>query len=206
MPRKPGDRNRDYAETRQAILTRLHARLVAERDRPPSFREIASAAEVSMPTLRHYFGDRDAVIAAVMEHQGALGAPYLADLARADLPFEASILEAVMFLAFGLFEARVSGIHAFGLSEGMQSGPLGEAYLARLLEPTLQALESRLAQHVSRQEMRPANLRVAALQLAAPLVLGALHQAYLGGDRLRPLSREELCEALAGSFIEAFRA
>jgi AcrR family transcriptional regulator len=206
MARKPGDRNRDYAQTRQDILIRLHADLVPPRGTPPSLRELAKAAGVSLPTLRHYFGGREAVITAVLEFQGQMGEPYLKHLGWSDREFEVSIREAVFFLAEGLFEAQVSDIHAFGLAEGTQSSVLGRTYRERLLEPTLQALESRLACHVRRQEMKPVDLRMAALQLAAPLILASLHQGVLGGAESRPLDREALCEAVIGSFVQSFRA
>ncbi len=204
--RKPGDRNRDYAETRQVILGRLHACLVPPRERTPSLRELAKAAGVSLPTLKHYFGGRDAVIAAVLEFQGRMGEPYLEHLGSSEAEFEISIREAVTFLAEGLFEARVSDIHAFGLAEGAQSSALGRTYLERLLEPTLQALESRIACHIRRQEMKPVDPRIAALQMAAPLVLASLHQGTLGGADLRPLDKEALCEAVIGNFVHVYKA
>lgn len=206
MPRKPGDRNRDYLGKRQAILDRLHRALTPPAGPPPSLRDLAYAAGVSVPVLKHYFGNRAAIIAAVMAHQGAEGRPYLAHLARADLPFAASIRAAVGFMAEGLFEARVSDIHAFGLAEGTQDGATGRAYLEHLFEPTLQALEARLAAHVARGEMKPAEPRLAALMLLAPLVLGALHQDHLGGDVVRPLDREALVAALVDSFCASHAA
>ncbi len=66
------------------------------------------------------------------------------------------------FLANGLFEARVSDVHAFGLAEGAHMPALGRVYLEALLEPTLQALEARLALHIHRGDMKPAALRHAA--------------------------------------------
>jgi len=205
MARKLGDRNRDYEKTRQDILVLLHAYLVPPRECPPSLRQMASAAGVSMPTLRHYFGGREDVIAAVMDFQGRMGEPYLEHLARSDAEFESSIREAVIFLADGLFVARVSDIHAFGLTEGAQSDTLGRAYLERLLEPTLQALENRLSLHIRRQEMKPVDPRLAALQIAAPLLLASLHQGSLQGVEIRPIDHEKLCEAVIETFIRSFR-
>ena len=205
MPRKPGDRNRDYEERRHAILERLHRHLTPPPETPPSLRDLAQAARVSLPTLKHYFGGRAAVIGAVMAHQGKLGQPYLAHLATTELPFEASIAEAVRFLANGLFEARVSDIHAFGLAEGAHVPALGRAYLEALLEPTLQALEARLALHIRRGDMKPAFVRHAALMLAAPLLLGALHQVNLGGEALRPLNAPDLCSTVIDTFVSTYR-
>jgi AcrR family transcriptional regulator len=205
MPRKPGDRNRDYEERRQAILERLHRHVTPPPETPPSLRDLAQAAKVSLPTLKHYFGGRAAVIAAVMAHQGKLAQPYIAHLATTDLPFEASIAEVVRFLANGLFEARVSDIHAFGLAEGALMPALGRAYLEALLEPTLQALEARLAYHIRQGDMKPATVRHAALMLAAPLILGALHQVNLGGEALRPLNAQDFCSTVIDTFVRTYQ-
>ena len=58
-------------------------RLSASIDHAPnagptaSMRELAGAANVSVPTLRHYFGDRDGVVVAAMGEWFRRGEPYL---------------------------------------------------------------------------------------------------------------------------------
>lgn len=57
----------------------------------PSFRDIAAATGVSVPTLRHYFGDRESLLSAHLEAFGLKGAPYLERLADSELPFTESV-------------------------------------------------------------------------------------------------------------------
>ena len=51
----------------------------------PSLRELARAADVRPNTLRHYFGDRDGVIVAVLEQAGLDGRAYMDALANIPL-------------------------------------------------------------------------------------------------------------------------
>ncbi|OYX01094.1 MAG: TetR family transcriptional regulator, partial [Caulobacter vibrioides] len=65
--------------------------LMARGGERASFRDLAAAAEVSPPTLRHYFGDRRAVIDAILEECLRRGRIGLDAQRISDLPFEASI-------------------------------------------------------------------------------------------------------------------
>src|SRR6185312_2633328 len=65
LPRAKGVKNADYEAKRRELLDRMlprFARLDLER---PSLRQLAAAAEVTAPTLQHYFGDRTGVVAAL---------------------------------------------------------------------------------------------------------------------------------------------
>jgi AcrR family transcriptional regulator len=205
MPRRTGAKDKDHDEKRDALLDRMGAHLVAVLPRKPSLRELASAAGVTIPTLNHYFGTREDVLEAVMERQSRLGRPYLEIVAQADLPFNASIRAVVDFLLHGLIEARVVDLHASGIQEGTGSGRLGPAYLTRLLEPTIHALEERLRTHVERGDMRPADIRIAALNLLSPIFLAALHQIPLDGARVRPLDSGAFTSELTEAFVLAYR-
>lgn len=204
MTRRKGDRNRDFEAKRTELLDRLHGFLAPPPSPLPSARELAAAAGVSLPTLRHYFGNREQVLAAVMDHQAQAGEPYVMQLANTDLDFEPSVREMAGFLAAGLFAGGVSDIHAFGLAEGAQVSATGRHYLEKLLEPSLAAIETRLSRHVAKGEMRPADLRFAALMLASPLLLAALHQRNLGGRDLRPLEANDLADEVSSAFFRAF--
>lgn len=204
MARPTGSRDRDYDEKRAALLDRIGQHMAASLPAKSSLREIASAAGVTMPTLVHYFGSREGLIEALMEYQGGLGAPYLAMVAKAEEPFDVSIRQLSHFILTGLIEAKVVDLHAVGLVEASGSPLLGPAYLQHLLEPTLQAVETRLERHVERGEMREADLRVAALCLVSPLLLGALHQCRLGGSRVRHLDIDQFAAELAQTFLAAY--
>ncbi len=205
MARTRGARGSDYDAKRASLIAAMHARLVA-RDLPsPSMRELAAAASVTMPTLLHYFGKRDDVVIAILDAIGQAGAVHLAEAAESDRPFAESIAATLRYVLAGLHQG-LNGVHMLGLREGMGQTRLGPAYLAAILEPSLQAIEARLAAHQARGEMRTTDPRHAALALLAPLVLAGLHQAELGGDRARPLDLDALVVDHAAAFVRGYAA
>lgn len=193
-------RSADYDGKRRRLLGRIAVRF-KQPDRP-SLRELAAAAEVSVPTLRHYFGDREGVVSAVLADAHARGAPFLALAARPDGPLPQSLRSGLMQVVQGHLFA-VGGFHAIGLTEGLLHRTIGPQYLQTILEPALQAFELRLQAHVERGELKPISLRHAALALVAPVVLFMLHQGELGGQRVRPGTAEELVDYLTDSFVTA---
>ena len=91
MARTSGSRNRDYDDKRVALLKRLDPRLSDFSQTRPSFREMAGAAGVSVPTLRHYFKDREGVVQAYLVWQGGESARYRPLVATTEDPFQHSI-------------------------------------------------------------------------------------------------------------------
>src|SRR4051812_4415570 len=77
MSRPIGARNADFAQKRDELVQRARKRLLEPRGDDASFRDLARATGVGTPTLRHYFEDRDGVVAAVLEKTAAEGARYL---------------------------------------------------------------------------------------------------------------------------------
>ena len=65
MTRTVGARNVQFGERRNALIAKARERLSLQTGDSPSFRELALAAGVSVATLRHYFGSREALIKAV---------------------------------------------------------------------------------------------------------------------------------------------
>lgn len=204
MARPSGSKDRDYDEKRAALLERIGQHLSASLPDKSSLRDIATAAGVTVSTLLHYFGSRPGLVAALMEHQAKLGAPYLEIVASSEDPFEFSIRTLTRFILSGLVDAQVVDLHAVGLVEASGSDRLGPAYLEHLLEPTLQAVEARLAVHVARGEMRKSDLRVAALCLVSPLLLATLHQCRLGGAQVRHLDLADLAAEVSDMFLSAY--
>jgi len=198
---RPRPRRAEYDGKRRQLLGRIVQRF-KQPDRP-SMRELAVAAEVSVPTLRHYFGDREGVVSAVLADAHARGAPFLALAARADGPLEPSLRSGLMQIVQGHLFA-VGGFHAIGLTEGLLHRTLGPHYLQTILEPALQAFELRLQAHIERGELKPVNMRHAALGLISPVVLFMLHQGELGGQRVRPGAADELVEHLVTGFVAAW--
>ena len=194
-------RSADYDVKRRQLLGRIAIRF-KQPDRP-SLRELAVAAEVSVPTLRHYFGDREGVVAAVLADAHARGAPFLALAARPDGPLPHSLRTGLTQVVQGHLFA-VGGFHAIGLTEGLLHRTMGPHYLQTILEPALQAFELRLQAHIDLGELKQINVRHAALGLVAPVVLFMLHQGELGGHRVRPGGPGELVDYLVEAFVAAF--
>jgi AcrR family transcriptional regulator len=204
MTRTKGSRNADYEATRERLLARVRKRLVEEGGASASFRELAEAAEVSVPTLRHYFATREDLLAEAMAAMHREGLPYLHATAAGELgPLESSLRWLLRAIAQG-WRHGLGPIHAFGLTAGMNHAQLGPAYLNEILEPTLQATEARLARHVARGDLPRSDLRLAALELLGPVVLALLHQLPLGGDRCRPLDVDALMEEHLQRFLRAY--
>jgi AcrR family transcriptional regulator len=187
MARRRGSRNADYAQVREAILDRLQRRIGLSGRYHLSLRELALEAEVTPSTLRHYFGDRGGVLAATFERVHHAGLPFIAAAATEGHGAAAESLAWFLdYLRTG-WNLGVGKAHALGLTEGLGALPLGKSYLTHLLEPTLQAAEARIARHVAQGELAPCDVRHAALELLAPVVLALLHQQALGGEAVRRL-------------------
>ena len=206
MARKPGDRNRDFEKKREQILDVLERRVLEEGGPRLSMNEMAQSAEVSLSTLRHHLGSREELLKALLERQGRRGARYLAAVtAEPTTGLEESVRHTLHQMVIGL-EHGLAETLAHGLSVGLRDRTVGPAFLNNLLEPILQSLEQRLAYHEQRGELLPADLRVAALSLAAPVVLGALHQRGLCGNEVRPLSLHYLVDVQVTQFVRAYAA
>jgi len=204
MPRPSGRRNADYDTTRAALLSRLYDALLKTDGVRLSFRQMSDAAGVSPTTLRHYFHSREQVIAEVLALSHRAGLPYLH--AAATQPTQALRPSLRWFLDFVVegWRAGVAAVHGLGLTEGIGHSELGPAYVREILEPSLQAAETRLARHVAAGELAPCDLRQAAIELVAPLLVALLHQDSLGGTRCRPLDIAAFCEEHIERFIRAF--
>lgn len=169
-----------------------------------SFRELAGAAGVAPSTLRHYFADRDLVLEAVLERVHDMGLRYVAEGATAE---RGGVRESLRWFLRYLVEGWTRGVgraHALGLTEGIGNQTLGPAYLRHLLEPTLHSAEARIALHMARGELGPCDVRMAAVELVAPVVVVLLHQRALGGAAVRRLDVEPFLDEHAARFVRAF--
>lgn len=206
MGRPTGHRNADFEQTRKTLLESLHRRLVQPDGARASVRELAAAAGVSVPTLRHYFGDREGIVRALLEDVHRHGEPYLLMVATGPLSdLRSSIAWFLRYLDEGFLHG-VAELHALGLGAGLRDDTLGPLYLEELVEPTLKAVEARLARHLAAGHLRPCDLRAAALSLVAPALFANLHQRALGGAATRPLSLALLIEEQTEAFVRAYAA
>lgn len=201
MARPTGVRNPDFEETRSALVRGMRRRLLASDGARVSFRELAAAAGVGPATLRHYFGTRTGALTAVLGAVQVEGAPYLLMVTRPPSAPLAESLERLLRMVLVGMRHGLGDVHALGLAAGLRDPALGPGYLEHVLEPTLQAFEAHLAHHAAAGTLRAdADLRLAALQLVGPILLGALHQEQLGGARCRALD----LDAVVGPHLDAW--
>jgi AcrR family transcriptional regulator len=205
MARPPGTLDANHSSKRQALLDRLREALLGD-SAPSSFRQLAEAAGVTIPTLRHYFGNREAVLAAVFADAHLGGEREMASTRLPSGPFAISVRDLIFHLDSGFEYGGLTQLHAAGLVEGLRNAEVAGAYLREILEPTIDAIQERLEKHIQAGDMRPADPRAAALALVSPIVLIWLHQSGLGGAKTHPLDRSEVLESHAMGFIRAYGA
>jgi AcrR family transcriptional regulator len=207
MGRPEGTRNPGYTERRAALALRLLPRLLQDDGVRCSFNDLAAAADVSVPTLRHYFGDRDGAVVAALKSAEALGAAQVETLATPSSPhLETSMRDAVFHILLGWRSFGVDRIFAGGLNLGLAQRDAGPAFLSGVLEPAQQALERRLRVHALRGEaaIDDGQERAAALGFVAPLLVALLHQGPLGGEQCRPLDVAAFVDVHVAAFVRAW--
>jgi len=204
MPRTKGALDANHEETRKNLLNKVRARMTNTGAERLSFRELAAAAGVSVPTLRHYFGTRADLVAAVLRQIHELGKLHIEAVSRPTLNFEASLVEVASMLADGVRYGGMDRVHTLGLTEGLGDSRSGPEYLSSILEPALQAVEARLIAHQQHGEMIEVPPRHAALILVAPLLLAFLHQNRLGGAQVRPMEIKDFIGEQVRMFLKAY--
>ena len=209
MSRPKGSRDSDHEEKRRELLRRMTQRLMRREVARPSLRDLASAADVTVPTLRHYFGGRREVVDAVLEECLRLGRKGLDAQRTSEKAFPESIHDYAMALVDALRaprEVRLGDVFAVSLAEGLLDADVGRSTLTHIVEPTLVALEARLVEHMRSGDMIETDARTAALMLVTPLLVASLHQDQLNGSVIRPLSTDQLALDLSGAFVRAYGA
>jgi len=209
LPRAKGVKNADYETKRRELLDRMlprFARLDVER---PSLRQLAAAAEVTAPTLQHYFGDRTGVVAALLQEYRRRGERRLGMVSRATGPFAASMREFAEDFVLGLQAGgavRLGDVLAASLCEGLTDPMVSPLALAHIIDPAVDALTARLAEHAAKGEMIEGDLRAAALMLLAPLLLAVLHQDQMNGRSSRRIELQALAADVSAAFVRAYGA
>lgn len=205
MGRPPGARNADFTAQRAVLVAKLAKRLMATGGARASMRELAAAADVSVATLQHYFRDRAGAMIAVLEDVHTGGAEHLAAVASGPTgTLRASLRWFLDYLSDGLVDYGLDHLHEFGIVAGVDDAAIGPAYLEHVLEPTLRALEARLERHQAAGQLRPCDLRVAAIQIVAPLLVAVLHQRALGGAAVRPMALDAFVDAHLDALVRAY--
>ncbi len=192
-------------DRRHELLSLLAPTAIAERSAPVSLRQFAIKAGVSEPTLRHFFTDRQGVVTALIGFF-AEGAKHF--LEQSSQP-EASLHEAVSGygnLALAGAQSRLfAQAHAFALVESIHDPEVARTYLQTIIEPSLQALEHRLAPSVDPEGSNPDRVRHATLALYGPTLIAILHQQLLKGDEIRPLDMSAFVADLTALFTDGMK-
>jgi len=194
MSRPSGRKNEDHEQTRHHLVQRAAVHLTSLGGADASFRELADRCGVSSSTLRHYFSTREQLVEEVFALLGRQGDPYHLEIAtRVPRDVETSLRAFLAMLLEG-WSAGVGAIHAFGLRAGTGDARVGPLYVERILEPTLQSFEARLARHVADGTFPRCDLRAAGLSFLSPVLLALLHQDSLSGRTCRPLDLEDFVD------------
>lgn len=209
MPRAKGVKNADYDSKRRELLDRMLPRFASLGLERPSLRQLAVAAEVTAPTLQHYFGDRTGVVAALLEEYSRRGQSRLGVVSKANGAFAASMREFAHGFVFGLqagATVRLGDVMAAALCEGLADPDVSPLALVHIVDPAVDALAMRLQEHADRGEMLAADVRAAALMLLSPLLLAVLHQDQMKGRDWRHIELGELADQVSAAFVRAYAA
>ena len=209
MPRPKGVKNEGHEDKRRELLLRMLPRFIRRDVERPSLRQLAAAAGVSVPTLRHYFGGRSDVVAALLTEYRSMGEARLRQAAEPAGDLHASVRDFAHQFVRGMQaerQVRLGDMFAASLTEGLLDPAVSATVLQTILDPSIDALQARLGRHIEAGQMRQADTRAAALMLLSPLLVAVLHQDQLCGRNTHPLDLPTLADELASSFVRAYAA
>lgn len=207
MGRPKGVRDADYPAKRAELIRRMSMLVLRRQSARPSFRQLAQAAGVSVPTLRYYFEDRNGAVVAVFEGYFELGFSRLRSLAEPMADLDTSVRDFCKSLVFGLRaprEIRLGDVFAVAIAEGLMEPGLGPATLRFLIDPSVAVLQARLDHHLAVGEMIACDTRAAALMLLSPILIALLHQDHLGGAATSPVDIDALMDEICSAFLRAY--
>lgn len=172
---------------RRELLDALAGAALEIGSRPVSLRQFAIQAGVSEPTLRHYFNDRQGVVVAIMEHLADGARDWLERAAAPGGPLEDSLTGFAAFTLAGLENDLFVRAHSFALVEAIHDPVAAEAYRRTMIDPSLKAIEARIAHALGDGARSEARARDTAFAFYAALLFAILHQGPLGGRKDAPL-------------------
>lgn len=206
MTRSLGARDAQYGERRAVLLDKIILCLATRNQTKPSVRRIARDVGVTVPTLLHYFGDRDAIVVAALEHWHDRGRLFLEAASIPTGPFEQSIKQYAATLLSGLTQFGMASFLAAGFVESMLNDQTGPAFVDHALEPIIVALARLLAAHQERGDMRAGDARFAAIAFISPILVLCHHQHQLLGARRHPTDLEVYLNYHVNAFVRAHKA
>lgn len=187
------------------LLGELAHIAVAERSAPVSLRQFAIKAGVSEPTLRHYFDDRQGVVIAIIGFFAAGARDWLQRSAKPAATVEDAVRGYADLALEGADTDTFAQAHAFALVEAIHDPVVARAYLDLVVEPSLQAIESRLAPALDPEGENPDRVRHGAISLYAPILIAVVHQRLLRGVEARPLDMGAFFNDLSELFAHGLK-
>jgi len=166
--------------------------------RPVSLRQFAIQAGVSEPTLRHHFGDRQAVVVAIMDHLAESARDWLERAAAPAGDVGDGLRSFADFTLAGLESDLFVRAHSFALVEAIHDPVAATAYRRTMIDPSLAAIEARIAGAVDPSGEDPEKVRQTAFAYYSALLFAILHQGPLGGREEAPLDVGGFLGRLAG--------
>jgi AcrR family transcriptional regulator len=202
MPRPPGRRNNDFDSSRQELLAKIlrWARLRQSGMRF-SFLELARAAGVSVPTLRHYFRSRAGLlrelIASLSPYQYATGS--LVPVGPAADQVAWLLGELVAEWRGGYGEAYALGSRLALLEPG-----LGPTFVSAVIDPLLGRAEEVIGSLMNRSDLARGDERGAAMALLAPILLELSFHEAGGGVTHDDRDIDAMCTEHVQRFLRAY--
>lgn len=197
--------DRGASDRKTELLHILARTAIADRSAPVSLRQFAIRAGVSEPTLRHYFNDRRGVVTAIIALFAEGARDWLVRCAQPQDSLESAVSGYGAMALEGANTDQFAQAHAFALVESIHDPLVARAYLDTIIEPSLRAIEARLAPSLDPDGTRGDQVRHAALALYAPVLIAVLHQRLLKGDAARPLDMGAFFADLAKLFAHGLK-
>ena len=189
MARPAGVRNQDFEEKRLALIGKMTSYVLKPDIENPSFRQLAIAAEVSEPTLRHYFTDRSGVIVAIIEHLHTLSESMRESTreAAADIPEALERYHEVV----GGFRRNTLFIRAqaFMIRESMSDPQARKAYIDQIIGPSIDAVAERLVKTPGGPSSYETGCSAGMMLMSASIFM-ILHQELLDGKTHMPIDEQ----------------
>ncbi|MEL6342571.1 MAG: TetR/AcrR family transcriptional regulator [Myxococcota bacterium] len=202
MGRPTGKRNAGYFARRRALAMAALEALLNDDGAPATLKDLAAAAGVSVPTLKHYFGDRDGLLRAAL----AAGAGTLSLPRPLDVPPDVALRTVLTATTTAWREGTLRALVASGLSLGIGSPTRGPMVIEQLWSPLLAPVEDTLRGHIGQGTLRPMPTHEAALSLMSPVLMALIEQDLLGGRGRRPIDLDAFIDHHVHTFLDQNRA
>jgi AcrR family transcriptional regulator len=202
MPRPRGRRNNDFEISRQELLAKIlrWARLRQSGTRF-SFLELARAAGVSVPTLRHYFRTRQALlgelITSLSPYKHVTGTP---------LPVGGAFDQVGWLLGELVAEWRggYGEAYALGSRLALLEPSLGSTFVAAVVDPLLSRAERVIGSLMERGDLARGDERGATMALLAPILLELSFHDARGGVTPDDRDIDAMCTDHVQRFLRAY--